>query len=308
MSGSSREGALPYAVAILVTLLWSSSYVLIKTGLQEVPPLYFATLRYVLAFGVLAAASLALPKRAPSRTRGVWTSKRAVILAGICGYTVAQGFQYVGLYFLPAVSTAFILTFTPVFVLLIGVGFLGERAGAKELGGLLIALAGAFIFFYGRLTFQGELTGVFITIVSGVGWAGYVIIARGLQRVQGVDSLELTTATMGVGAAGLVVLTLLSGGYSPISLENLAFAVWLATANTALAFFLWNWALKAIPAYHLTVLQNIMLVEIAVFSFVFLGEILTPMMITGMAIVLLGIVMVQMRFSPAPRTSGRAGT
>ena len=49
---------MPYLVAVVVTLLWSSSYVLIKQGLTEIPPLYFATLRYLLAFGVLALATL----------------------------------------------------------------------------------------------------------------------------------------------------------------------------------------------------------------------------------------------------------
>jgi len=299
LAGSKGGRALAYLVAVVVTILWSSSYVLIKTGLQEVPPLYFATLRYLLAFGVLAVASLIRPRHGQVDSGGPATPKRALLLAGICGYTIAQGFQYVGLYFLPALSTAFILTFSPIFVLVIGVVFLGEGAGRAGLGGLLVALTGAFVFFYGRLTLAGDLFGVLITVVSGVGWAAYVILARGLQSRRRMDTLWLTTATMGVGAAGLVLLTLLEGTYSPLSLQNTVFVIWLATANTAVAFFLWNWALTSIPAYHLTVLQNIMLVEIAAFSFVFLGEALTPLMVAGMALVLVGVILVQLRASPS---------
>jgi drug/metabolite transporter (DMT)-like permease len=286
---------LPYAVAVVVTVLWSSSFVLIKLGLEEVPPVYFATLRYALAFAVLAIVDLVRPKRQAVGGIGGGASTRSLIFAGIFGYTIAQGFEYVGLFFLPAVSAAFILTFNPIFVLFIGLAFLGESAGRKELVGLLVALAGAFLFFYGRIALEGEWLGVFITVVSGIGWAAYVILIRGLQRQRTVDSLRLTTLTMGVGVVGMVALSAATGEYSPLSMQNLVYVVWLATANTALAFFLWNWSLTAIPAYHLTVLQNVMLVEIALFSLAFLGEALTPVMIAGMALVLVGVVVVQLR-------------
>ena len=298
MSGSLGGRALPYLVAVIVTILWSSSYVLIKQGLTEIPPLYFATLRYLLAFGVLSLATLLLPRRREVATVPARMPRRTLLLAGICGYTIAQGFQYVGLFFLPAVSTAFILTFNPIFVLVIGVALMGEAAGRKELGGLIVALGGAFVFFYGRLALQGDWLGISITIVSGIGWAAYVILVRALQKERRTDSLRLTTVTMGIGAAGLVLLTLLTGEHSAISLQNIASIVWLATVNTALAFYLWNWALSSIPAYHLTVLQNVMLVEIALFSFAFLSEPLTSLMILGMALVLVGVIIVQLRAVP----------
>jgi drug/metabolite transporter (DMT)-like permease len=50
---------LTYAEAILVTFLWSSSFVLIKFGLLEIPPFLFAALRYTLAFIVLGMLYMA---------------------------------------------------------------------------------------------------------------------------------------------------------------------------------------------------------------------------------------------------------
>ena len=103
----------------------------------------------------------------------------------------------------------------------------------------------------------------------------------------------LTTTTMGIGVAGMAVLTLLSGQYAALTTNGVLTIVWLATANTALAFFMWNWALKSIPAYELTVLQNVMLVEIAIFAFVFLQETITAIMVVGMALVIAGVFVVQ---------------
>ena len=302
-----RRVALPYAAAIVVTLLWSSSYVLIKWGLADIPPLYFATLRYALAFVVLLAVEAVFGSREP---KGDPVGRRQAVLlvvAGVTGYTVAQGFQFVGLYYLPAVTTSFLLNFNPFFVLALGMGILGEGASVLQLGGLALALAGAWAFFSEQVSWGGEWLGIVIVIVSGGGWAVYLISVRLLHRTGYAGSLRLTTATMGVGVVGMVVLTALSGQYAPLAPSGIVIIVWLATANTALAFFMWNWALKSIPAYELTVLQNVMLVEIALFAFVFLQETITPVMMVGMALVLAGVFVVQAqagrRHSGVNRTS-----
>ncbi len=282
-------------VAVVATLLWSSSYVFIKWGLSDIPPLFFATLRYALAFLILLVADVAVgPRKQPTGATG----KRQVVLlvvAGIGGYTFAQGFQFVGLYYLPAVTTSFLLNFNPFFVLVLGLGLLGEGASAPQLGGLALALAGAWAFFSERASWGGQWFGVAVVLISGVGWAVYVVVVRLIHRSGSMGSLRLTTVTMGVGVAGMAALTVLTGQYASLTTSGVLIIVWLATANTALAFFMWNWVLRAIPAYELTMLQDLMLVEIALFALAFLGETITPVMAAGMALVLLGVAIVQLK-------------
>lgn len=296
------SGAMPYVAAILVTILWSSSFVFIKWGLSDIPPLYFATLRYALAFVLLLGVEAVVGSRAVERRTVGRRQSLLFVVAGLGGYTVAQGFEFVGLYYLPAVTTSFLLTLNPIFVLALGVGFLGEGASLLQLGGLGLVLAGAWAFFSDRVAWGGQWLGVAIVLASGIGWAVYVVAVRSLQRSGYPDSLRLTTVTMGIGVAGMAVLTLLSNQYAALTTNGILIIIWLATVNTALAFFMWNWALKAIPAYELTVLQNVMLVEIALFAFVFLQETITPVMVGGMALVLAGVFVVQARM----KTSGRA--
>jgi drug/metabolite transporter (DMT)-like permease len=69
--------------------------------------------------------------------------------------------------------------------------------------------------------------------------------------------------------------------------------VWLSVVNTALAFYLRNQVLRFLRAYELSILQNSMLVQIAILSFIFLGESVTWAMMAGMILVLVGIVLVQ---------------
>jgi drug/metabolite transporter (DMT)-like permease len=160
-----------------------------------------------------------------------------------------------------------------------------------------LALVGAWAFFSQQAALGGNVLGILIVIVSGLGWACYVVVARVLQRSGSMGSLRLTTTTMGIGVAGMVALTFITGQYAPLTSSGILIIAWLATANTALAFFMWNWSLKSIPAYELTVFQDLMLVEIAIFAFIFLQETITPFMVGGMALVLVGVLIVQLRAS-----------
>jgi len=288
-------GGAPYIAAFIVTVLWSSSYVLIKWGLTDIPPLYFATVRYALAFAILLAFDLASRTRRTGNGTGGTKQVVLLVIAGLGGYTIAQGLQFVGLYYLPAITTSFLLNFNPFFVLVLSVGLLGEGTSLTQLGGVGLALIGAWAFFSQQAGLGGQVLGILVVIASGLGWACYVVVVRMLQRSGSMGSLRLTTTTMGIGAVGMVVLTIMTGQYAPLAPSGILIIVWLATANTALAFFMWNWSLKTIPAYELTVFQDLMLVEIAIFAFAFLQETITPFMVVGMALVLVGVLIVQLK-------------
>ena len=89
--------------ALLVTFLWSTSWVLIKIGLEEIPAATFAGLRYTLAFFCLLP--FALRRTASETARGLtrrdWVH---LVLLGLVFYTLTQGAQFVGLDYLPAVT------------------------------------------------------------------------------------------------------------------------------------------------------------------------------------------------------------
>jgi drug/metabolite transporter (DMT)-like permease len=79
--------------ALFVTFLWSTSWVLIKIGLEEIPALTFAGLRYSLAFLCLVPLigrriGWSTLRRLPART---W---RRLLLLGILFYAVTQGAQF----------------------------------------------------------------------------------------------------------------------------------------------------------------------------------------------------------------------
>jgi drug/metabolite transporter (DMT)-like permease len=235
-------------------------------------------------------------------SRTVANEKALLVAAGICGYTLGQGLQFVSLTYLPAVTNTFVLNFTPIFVLVLGILFLKEKVSRLQLLGLPVALLGAYVFFSERLVGAGQQIGILTVTVSGLSWAIYLIIVRKIQRVGSFGSLKLTTLTMGIGTAGLVLLAAVFDGPKPISLNDLLIILWLSIVNTALAFLLWNHALRSIRAYELSVIQNSMLVQVAVLAWIFLDEPVTYLMTLGMDLVIVGVVLVQL---PTTKTGER---
>ena len=113
--------------AVFVTVLWASSWVLIKLGLRaSLPALTFAGLRYTLAFLCLAPfVLLSSGNRAAIRsfTRRDWIR---LALLGIVFYTFTQGSQFLSLAYLPAAMVSLLLNLTPLVVGIFGIMFLRE--------------------------------------------------------------------------------------------------------------------------------------------------------------------------------------
>ncbi len=274
--------------AILVTFLWSSSYVLTKFGLVNITPLTLVGFRYIVASVVLIP--LALIRGEHRKVQGSDWAKLAFL--GFLGYTVAQGLQCVGLSHLPAVTVTMLLNLTSVSVMILEFVFNKKKPTGRQLLGVTLALTGAFLFFRDRLG-GFNLLGVAITLTSGMGWAGYMVAGRKLFREQKLSPLGSSAFTMGFGTAIMSGAAFLIEGLNPIPMSGWAIIIWLGVVNTAVAFFLWNYALETIDAFRLSVLQNTMLIQITLLSIVFLGERYSLIEYVYMGILFIGAYIVQ---------------
>jgi len=287
MSVSARTKAI--LEALLVTFLWSSSYILTKFGLVDIQPLTLVGLRYLIASLVLVP--IALMRGEHEKIEGDSWWKLGVL--GFLGYTVAQGLQCIGLSYLPSVSVTLILNFTPVIVMLLNLALTGETPSREQIAGMALVLFGAYLFFSDKLGGY-NLTGFIITLISGIGWAGYMVAGKLLFKEKRVSPLGNTAFAMGMGTALLSASAFLFEGLN-IPVSGWAIIVWLGVVNTALAFFLWNHALETLEAFELSVLQNTMLIQITALSVIFLGETLPFVKYVYMAIIFIGVFIVQSR-------------
>lgn len=280
--------------ALLVTFLWSTSWVLIKIGLQDIPALTFAGLRYTLAF--LCLLPFALRKYSqPNTVKLTGQQWGWLILLGVLYYAVVQGTQFLGLSFLPATMTSLILNFTSVFVAIMGILWLSERPGFFGWLGIALSVMGSLIYFYPVSIPSLEWLGVGIVFVGMIANAGSAILGRFINSRQNLPAIWVTTISMGVGGLLLLLAGGLSQGVPALSWQNWAIIAWLAVVNTALAFTLWNHTLRSLDAMESTIINSTMMLQIGLLAWLLLGENLGVKEWSGMILAGIGAAVVQLR-------------
>ncbi len=292
MKSESRAAAI--AQALFVTFLWSTSWVLIKIGLREVPALTFAGLRYVLAFLVLMPVlayrgHLKQVRRLPRRT---WSQ---LALLGVLFIAVTQGAQFLALAYLPAVTVNLILSLTTIAVALMGIILLAERPGPVQWAGIGLAMIGAMVYFLPVGVGGGQAIGLIVAGVCVLANGGSGVMGRDVNRRKDLPPLLVTTISMGFGSILLLAVGLAFQGLPRLSLTGWLIIAWLAVVNTALAFTLWNRTLRTLTAVELSVINNTMLIQIPILAVIFLGESLSWLEIVGLILAGAGTLIVQLR-------------
>jgi len=283
-------------LAFVVVTLWSSSWVLIKLGLQDIPPLTFAGLRYFVAFLVVLPLSLTGSNR---RVLGSLTLRSWLLLGalGLTLYAVGVGGQFVALVYLPTVTTRLLFAFNTILVAMLAGALLREPSSRVQWCGVLVAMLGIYTYFYPVDIPASELVGVAAALVGMVGFALGTLLGRDVARSETVSPLLVTSVSMGVGGVVLLACGVAVQGLPPISLSNWLMILWLGVVNTALTFVMWNHSLRTLTALEANIITNVMIVEIAVLGWVFLGEHLTLIDVAGLGLVIAGTIMVQLRSS-----------
>lgn len=280
--------------ALFVVFLWATSWVFVKIGLKDIPPITFAGLRYVLAFVCLSIALLFNDKKNELGT----LSKRdwmQLITLGILFYAATQGAIFVALAYLPAVTVNLLWSFSSVVVALIGVMWLSEHPTLLQWGGILLAIAGAIIYFYPVDIPQSRSIGVIVAFLGILANAGSSSLGRDINRSGKHHPLVVTVISMGVGSLILLVAGVSIEGMPTVNLVGWGIILWLALVNTAFAFTLWNHTLRTLTAMESSIINGTMMIWIPILAVIFLGETVTGKEVIGLVVAGLGSLIVQLR-------------
>jgi drug/metabolite transporter (DMT)-like permease len=283
--------------ALLVTFLWSTSWVLIKIGLEDLHlgPVSFAGLRYALAAVILLPFGI----RALRRGRGPISRRLAIQVAvyGLLFVAVAQGAQFAALALLPATAVSLVLSATPLAVAGIALARREEQPTPLQLAGVALLVAGALAYF-GLFALPPErAAGLVFALVCLTAAAISAHIGRGLARdaiARMGGPLGLTATSMVAGAVVLLAVGIAAEGWPTLDVRAWAIIGWLAAVNTAFAFTLWNHTLRTLTAVESSVVNNTMTIQIAILAVIFLGERLAPLQVAGLVLAATGAAVVQL--------------
>lgn len=279
---------LPSLEALLVSLIWASSFVFVKMSLPELGPLTIGGLRYFLGFACL----LPFLRRNPfSLTRAQWLRMG---LLGLSAYTVGNGALFYALQYLPATTISFLMSLVTLFTLLGGMFWLKEIPTRLQAAGAAVALGGMALFFSPGLK-PGEPLGLLAYAVALTGFVFFALAGRSLARLNSVDTLTLTALPLAIGGGLLLAFALPLEGIPSAPPTTWGLILWLAAVNTALGYILYNHALKTLTAFEMNVLLNLSPLWTALIGWLLLGESLVPLQWAGILAVMAGVLMVQKR-------------
>jgi drug/metabolite transporter (DMT)-like permease len=256
--------------------------------------LTFAGLRYSLAFVCLLPLALRRSQRLALRNidRRQWL---LLVLYGLGFYAIVQGAQFVGLAYLPAATVSLLLNFTSIIVAFMGLVWLGERPGWLGWVGIGLSVLGSLIFFYPADFPSSQLLGLSVVVIGVFANAGSSVLGRYINHRENLPALQVTTVSMGIGGALLLLSGGLFQGLPRLEFTHWLIIAWLAVVNTAFAFTLWNHTLRTLAAMESSIINSTMLIQIALLAWIFLGEGLSPQEWSGMFLAALGTLLVQLR-------------
>lgn len=287
--------------ALFVVFLWATSWVLVKIGLQDIPPVTFAGLRYFLAFICLLMFAALKGSVLDIRQLSKSTWLRLVIL-GALFYAITQGAIFVALAYLPAVTVNLLWSFSSMIVAVLGVVWLAERPTGIQWFGMVLAILGAVLYFLPVKIPHGQTAGIFAASIGILANSFSSILGRDVNRSGRIPPLIVTVVSMGAGSVILLAAGISTEEFPRIDLQGWGIILWLALVNTAFAFTLWNHTLRTLSAVESSIINGTMMVWIPVLAILFLGETVTPKEILGLVVTGLGTLIVQLRKRPANKS------
>ena len=205
--------------ALFVAFLWATSWVFIKIGLQTIPPLTFAGLRYIIAFACLLLVLLLNKSKEEVNglPRRVWAR---LIVLGLLFYAGTQGASFVALAYLPAVTVNLLWSFSTVTVALLGIVWLSEKPTFLQWIGTLLAILGASLYFFPIAIPKTQIIGVIVALAGMLMQAISLILGRDINRSNKYHPLVVTVISMGAGSIVLLVIGLYVEGITGIDKER----------------------------------------------------------------------------------------
>ena len=269
--------------------IWGGMYVVSKIVLDVIPPFALLTIRYVLGALTLGAVIYFQKNRSPI-TREFFRDSFRV---GFVGYGISLAFQFIGTKLSTASNGSLVTSATPAFVLLFAPFLLGERTTPRRIIALAVSSLGVIAVIDPR---NAELSpalfwGNMSLLAAALTWALYSVLVR---KVSKSGDLLASSAIMLLGGLPSSILLgfweVKTQGVGTITPGIIGGLLFLGIISTAIAMFLWNYAFAELPAAVASLTFFAQPVVGSLLGWFFLSEKITPLFLTGGALIGIGIL------------------
>jgi drug/metabolite transporter (DMT)-like permease len=292
-----------WVMFLALGLIWGSSFLLIKVGVDELGPLPLVSVRIGLA-ALVMGGFLVLTRRQPPQTR---RERLALLYVGVMNTAVPFTLITWGEQDIDSGLATVLNATVPLFTLVFAhIGLADERITPQKVIGLAVGFIGVAI-----LASRGAgssspnpLSGQVAVLVASASYGtSAVMIRRYLRRV---DPFVIAGGSLMIGAMIVVAITLIAVNPLPdvgaLSSEAVFAVITLALLNTVVAYFLFYQLIGLWGATRTSLVTYVMPPIGVTLGAIFLDEAVDWKIVVGAALILGGIVFVnwRKRRSPVP--------
>lgn len=276
-------------VWLVVCGIWSSTWLFIKVGLEDIPPFTFAGARFVLASILLMG--LALCRKADFPRGKDW---KLITAVGILQFTLNYALVYWGEQYISSGLAAVLQSMFPAFGMVIAHFYLpSERLEAAKILGVILGIVGVTVIFSDQLKIGGTLAllGSIALVLSAFFGSYSNVLIKTYGR--SLDPMMMAACSMAIGCVPLMTIALIREG-APLSFHWSARAIvsllYLVVVGSVLAFALYYWLIRHMEVTQTMLISLVIPVLATLLGVFFLDERMDFRLLTGSMLILLGLV------------------
>lgn len=282
-------------VWLLLCVIWGSTWLFIKIGLNDLPPVSFAGIRFVIASLILLMIVFMRGRPLP-RDAHDWALMAAT---GVLAFGFNYGLLFWGEQYIPSGLAALLQTTIPAFGLLIAhVHLPAERLTLAKVLGVALGVFGVGVIFSNQLSVEGPraLWGSAAIVVGafGAAYSNVLVKARGGH----IDPAMLAAGQMSFGLVPLLIVGILAEGnplrfrWTPMALVSLFY---LVLVGSVVAFLLYYWLVRNMDVTKTMMISLVTPLIAVVLGMLVLDEKLSWRTVLGGACIMSGIGLIVLR-------------
>jgi len=282
-------------VWLILCGIWGSTWLFIKLGLADLPPLTFAGIRFLLASIILSALILARGVRWP-RSRRDWF---LIAIVGLLQFTLNYGLVFWGEQHIPSGLAAVLQSTFPVFGLVIAHLYLPqERMTPAKVFGVMLGVVGVSIIFSHQLAIAGRMAlfGSIALVFSAFFGAYSNVLVKAYARA--IDPQVLAAGQMLCGFPPLLALGIATEGnpfrfhWTTMAAISLAY---LVVVGSVIAFALYYWLVRHMDVTKTMLIALVTPVVAVVLGLIVLNEKLNWRLFAGGGCIIVGLGLIVWR-------------
>ncbi len=295
-AANTRAPWLGVAFALLAAVGFSGKAILVKLAyLDHVDAITLLALRMVFAVPFFIAVAVWIQRQHAEQLNR--HDKLLILVLGLIGYYLSSLLDFLGLQYISAGLERLILFLYPTMTVLLAAFIYKRPIGRKVLLAMALSYAGiALVFLHDVGMKQGGsvVLGATLVFASTLSYSTYLVgVGHAVQRI---GTTRFTAYAMMVASAAsllqFVVMRPLSALNLPLHVYELSIA--MAIFSTVLPVFLLSYAIRRIGSGSASLIGSIGPISTIYMAYLFLGESITALQITGSALVLCGVLIISL--------------